>query len=93
MQAYQTLGYAQVSGLSAATGLTVPAGTTAIEIVPQTQAVRWRDDGVNPSATVGNPIAVGQLYTYKGDSAARLKFFEQAASAVINVQFWGGGPT
>ena len=43
------LGYQQITSLSSATGLTVPQGATLALIVPETQNVRWRDDGTNPT--------------------------------------------
>lgn len=81
------LGYQQLSSLSSAQALTVPAGSRYARIIPQTQAVRWRDDGTNPSATVGMPVAVGETLVYAGDLKA-IKFFEQAASAVLNIAYY-----
>lgn len=88
----RSLGQVQVSGLSAATGLTIPTGCALILVIPQTQAVRWRDDGTAPTASIGQPVAVGQELRYDGANMANLKFIEQVASAVINVAFYGIGP-
>lgn len=88
----RTLGYVQVTGLSAATALTIPAGTALVLVIPQTQAVRWRDDGTSPTASVGYPLAVGSELRYDGANMGALKFIEQAASAAINVTFYGLGP-
>lgn len=88
-QKERALGYQQITSLAAAASLTVPAGTTMIRIVPETQAVRWRDDGTNPTATVGQPLAVGAELIYTADSAGKLKFIEQAASAKLNVTYYG----
>ena len=59
---FTALGYQQITSLSASTALTVPTGSTFVLIVPETQAVRWRPDGSTtaPTATVGQPLAVGQ---------------------------------
>ena len=81
------VGYQQITSLSAAVGLTVPAGARSAVIAAETQAVRWRDDGTNPSATVGMPLPVATLLEYSGDLAA-IKFFEQAASAKLNVSYY-----
>jgi hypothetical protein len=84
-------GYQQITNVSAAVGLTVP--TTAPQnpirarIIPLTQAVRWRDDGTDPSATVGMPLAAGTELIYEGD-LKKIKFFEQAASAQLNVAYY-----
>lgn len=81
------LGYQQITSLSSATALTVPVGATMAVIIPQTQAVRWRDDGTNPSATVGMPLAVGSTLTYTG-YLEQIKFIEQTASAAINIAYY-----
>lgn len=81
-------GHAQITSLSSATALTVPAGAAYAIISAETQAVRWRDDGTNPASTVGMPLAAGASFTYYGALSA-IKFIEQTASAKINVAFYG----
>lgn len=81
------LGYQQITSLSAAASLTVPTGATIAVIIAETQAVRWRDDGTNPSATVGMPLPVQTPFVYSGDLSA-IKFFEQAGSAKLNVSYF-----
>jgi hypothetical protein len=89
------LGYQQITSLSAATSLTVPSTdmnglslkpSIAI-IVPETQAVRWRDDGIAPTATVGMPLAAGVTLQYDGD-LTKIQFFEQTAGAKLNVSYY-----
>lgn len=82
------LGYEQVTGLSSAKALTVPNGAKRALITATTQAVRWRDDGTNPTSSVGMPLAVNVTILYTGDLSA-LKFIEQTASAVLNVSYYG----
>ena len=83
------LGYQQITTVSSSVGLTIPTGTdpTYVIIVAQTQAVRWRDDGVAPTASVGMPLDVGVAFRYDGD-LRRIRFFEQAASAALNVSYY-----
>lgn len=83
----QCLGYQQITSLSAATALTVPSGATLALIVAETQAVRWRDDGVNPTASVGMPMATGVSLSYDGDLKA-IRFIQQTASATLNVSYY-----
>lgn len=83
----KALGYQQITDVSAAVGLTVPAGATEALIVGTAQAVRWRDDGTNPTATVGIPLAVNTLFEYRGNLAA-IKFIESAAGAVLNISYY-----
>ena len=89
------LGYQQITTLSSATALTVPvvdanglsAKPTLALIVSETQAVRWRDDGVDPTASVGMPLAVGVTLQYDGD-LSRIRFIEQAAGAILNISYY-----
>lgn len=81
------LGYQQITDLSSAVGLTVPQGATLALIVPETQNVRWRDDGTNPTASVGMPIFVGASLSYDGDFN-KIKFIEASASAKLNVSYY-----
>lgn len=81
------LGYQQITSLSSAAGLTPPQGATMALVVAETQGVRWRDDGTNPTASVGMPIAAGAYLNYDGD-LNRVKFIEQTASAKLNVSYY-----
>jgi len=81
------LGYQQITSLSGATNLTVPATATYAVIVPETQAVRWRDDGTAPTASIGMPVAVGAALLYDGNLRG-IQFIEQAASAKINISYY-----
>lgn len=89
-QAEKALGYQQITALSASTALTVPAGTSMAIITPETQAVRWRDDGTAPTATVGYPLAVGSELRYTAGQLSSLRFIEQVASAKINITYYSG---
>ena len=81
------LGYQQITSLSAATALTVPTGATAALIVASAQNIRWRDDGTNPTASVGMPVLVDTYFTYDGD-LSRIRFIEQSSGAVLNVSYY-----
>lgn len=89
------MGYQQITDLSTATGLTVPqkdlqglAGTPRIAIItPEAQAVRWRDDGVAPTATVGMPLAAGVTLQYDGD-LSQIQFIEQTSGAKLNITYY-----
>ena len=83
----QCLGYQQITSLSASTALTVPVGATLALIVAETQAVRWRDDGTAPTASVGMPLATGTSLSYDGDLRA-IRFIQQLASATLNVSYY-----
>ena len=89
------LGYQQITSLSSATSLTVPSRDVnglnqrpvIALITPEGQAVRWRDDNVAPTASVGMPLAVGVTLQYDGD-LTMIQFIEQVGGAKINVSYY-----
>jgi hypothetical protein len=81
------LGYQQITSLGSATALTIPTGARAAIIAAETQAVRWRDDGTNPTAAVGQPLASGADFLYTG-KLSKLKFIEQTASAKLDIVYY-----
>ena len=83
----ELLGYQQITDLSSATTLTAPAEAVFAIIAVTDQAVRWRDDGTDPTATIGMPEPVGMVFTYTGRMEA-IKFIEQLSGAVINISYY-----
>lgn len=88
------LGFQQLATLTSAIGLTLPAETDTLHkpryavIHAEGQAVRWRDDGTNPSTTVGMRILAGGELVYDGNLSA-IKFIEETGSAKLNVSYYG----
>jgi hypothetical protein len=88
-------GYQQITSLSSATKLTVPQTTpnggntrpVFALIVPEGQAVRWRDDKTAPTASVGMPLAVGIPLQYDGN-IQDIQFIEQVAGAKLNISYY-----
>lgn len=90
-QVYTPLGQQQIAagGLATATGLpSIPAGARIAVVCVEAQAVRWRDDGVAPTASVGMPIAVGQCLVYTGSSLAALQMIQATAGAIADVAYY-----
>ena len=89
------MGYQQITSMSSATSLTVPAknlqglvGTPRIAIITaEAQGVRWRDDGTAPTASVGMPLAVGVTLQYDGD-INQIQFIEQTGGAKLNITYY-----
>ena len=90
-----SLGYQQITSLSSAQSLTVPTRdklgnyqmATIALITPETQGVRWRDDGTAPTSTVGMPLAAGVTLQYDGD-LSKIQFIEQTAGAKLNISYY-----
>lgn len=81
------LGYQQITNLSSSTGLTIPDNATLAVIVPEGQALRWRDDGVAPTASIGMPIYVGAVLNYDGD-LKKIRFIQQASGGILNISYY-----
>lgn len=84
------LGYFQQS-ISSATGLnsigSVPVDSRLVIITVENAAVRWRDDGVAPTATVGYPLAIGAELRYTG-APSKLQLCPQSGSAIVNISYY-----
>jgi len=90
------LGYQQITSLSASTALTVPTRNPATGdlqqptlalIVVEGQSVRWRDDGVAPTASIGMPVLANGMLSYDGN-LQNIRFIQTTASATINVTYY-----
>jgi hypothetical protein len=89
------LGYQQITTLTASTALTVPSRDlnglsckpSIALITPETQGVRWRDDDVAPTASIGMPLAAGVTLQFDGDLTI-IRFIEQSASAKLNITYY-----
>lgn len=89
-QVYTALGYQQVAagGLASAVPLPgIPPGVRMVQVCVEAQAVRWRDDGVAPTAAIGMPLASGTCMIYSGPANA-LSFIQQVAGAVLDVAYY-----
>lgn len=88
MAIHSPLGYQQITSLSAAVAPTVPANTERCLLQAETQNVRFRDDGTDPTATVGMILVAGAApFPYEGNVSA-LKFIEATASAKLNILYY-----
>lgn len=85
---FTQLGCGQLTSLSAAAGFSsVPAGALLVSISVEGQSVRLRDDGTNPTASVGLLLPVGGPWPYQANLAG-VKFIQTAASATISYCFY-----
>lgn len=87
---HPSIGYQQITSMASATSLTVP--TTGGPVVwalicAETAAVRWRDDGTAPTASVGQPLAAGQCFQYAGPLLT-IQFIAQTGSPVLDISYY-----
>jgi hypothetical protein len=89
------LGYCQINAtaLGSAVGLSscaggIPTGATMALFGAETAEVRWRDDGVAPTATVGSLIATGNPGIFYTGTLRALQFIAATGSPLLNVSFY-----
>ena len=73
--------------VAAATNLMVPAGTTIAQICVEGAGVRYRDDGIAPTALLGIPVAAGSCFSYSG-IMTQIQFVAQSGAPTIDVSFY-----
>lgn len=86
-----SLGYCQLSVstvvlISTCSG-GIPAGAVFADIIVETAAIRWRDDGTAPTTAVGFPLAVATRFVYTGNPTY-LQVVAQTGTSVVNVVFY-----
>lgn len=86
-QTTQCLGYQQITSLATVAVLNPPTGATFAMIAVENQQVRWRDDRVDPTVTIGMPLTPGSYILYDGD-LRNIRFIESASGAVLNVSYY-----
>lgn len=69
------------------TGVSMPNMSCRCLIQAEGGDVRWRDDGVAPTASLGMVIKQDQTLEYEGD-LAKIQLIEVAAAGGINVSFY-----
>ena len=90
VQTGNPVGYQQLTADATARALTVPTSANRCVITSQTATYRWRDDGTDPTSTVGMPITNGQTLTL--EDAASMAAFKAirttGTSAVLNISYY-----
>jgi hypothetical protein len=85
---YAAIGYEQITSLGSATGLTVPANAIYAILQAEAQVLRYRDDGTDPTASVGMMLYPGGSFTYNADLTA-IKFIQADSGGILNVLYYG----
>lgn len=85
---FTALGYRQQSVTTAAGFDDIPSGARYAQVVTDA-AVRWRDDGTDPDAATGMPLAADQELWYDGANLAGIVFVAESGTATLDVSFYG----
>ena len=83
-------GYEQKTVGAAAVALaSVPDRSNYALITVAGGAVRYRDDGTDPTAAVGHPLEAGDILHYTGNRADVLKFIRRdSTDATLDVTYY-----
>lgn len=85
------MGYQQLTVSGTALALTVPTGATIALLTVESNAVRFRDDGVAPTASVGFPLSVSaggvSSFEYSGN-LSQVLIISQTGSATVDILYY-----
>ena len=84
----QPLGYQQITVNGTAVSLTVPTGAAAVVVRAETQNIRWRDDGVAPTASTGFLMNSTDAPYVFGGALAALQFINTGSSTSLDVSYY-----
>jgi len=76
-------GYFQITDLSSVRSVAGGNGRIAL-IQTLNQNIRWRDDGVDPTSTIGMRLAAGETFLYTGKMQT-IRLIEEAVGAQVNI--------
>lgn len=74
--------------IDSAKNVDFPPGATRVLLRCETQSVRWRDDGVDPTAAIGMlMLAADAPFLYTGNPS-QLKVMSASAGAILHCVFY-----
>ena len=88
-EALHPRGYETVTVSSTAVGFTVPAGASMAVFRVETANVRMRDDGTDPTSTVGTLIESGLFGEVCTGSLSPVRFIRVTGDATLGVSYYG----
>lgn len=81
------LAYRQITVLTSAVGCPLASQGKAVMFKAEAQEIRYRLDGIAPTASVGIPVAAGECVWFVGD-LTKLQFIEVAAGGILNLHIF-----
>ena len=83
-------GFQTLTVSSTAVALTVPATARLAVLTILTDNIRYRDDGTNPTATVGMLVVAGSdIVVCGGPSLGAFRMIRQTTDATVSVSYYG----
>ena len=82
------LGFQQLSPLTSATKLSVPPGATNVLLRAEGNNIRFRDDGVSPTASLGQLLATTDLLFQYDGPLSTVSFISVTGNAALDVLFY-----
>ncbi len=86
----RTLGYQKLSVSSTAVGFTIPSGTVRMAVINvETDAVRVRTDGTNPTSASGMPFAAGSSFAVCPGQIVAFRAIRVTTDASLSIEYYG----
>lgn len=83
-------GFQTVATLSSAVVLpSIPPGTTYTRVQALAQNVRWRNDGIAPTASIGHQLLAGALLEINWTHPRSFQFIEETSAANLVISYYG----
>lgn len=88
------LGYQQmaVPADSVSAAPVPPAGTIVALMKIEGAPVRYRDDGADPTQSIGMPLSIGESMAYDA-VMLDMRLIGQQAGAIVNIAYYGASPS
>lgn len=83
-------GYQQLTVSTTAVALTLPPGAVRALITVESQPIRFRDDKIDPTASIGMPILAGTTFTLSSRlSSVQFRAIRSGASdAILSISYY-----
>lgn len=91
-QTLTPLGYQQLAVSNTAVGFTLPATSRPVRVaivMVEANPIRYRDDGTNPTATVGTLINPNVSVVVCGAAINRFRAIRSGSDAVLSINYYG----
>lgn len=82
------LGFQRITSLSSSTALSVLPGATRVWLQAESQGVRFRTDGVAPTASVGMLLSAGADTVLEDSELGNVHLIEVSSGASLNIEYY-----